>query len=134
MIAIPRTIAKPLQNAATSQTLLDLVEKTLEDGKAEDLTVIDLQGKSGIADYMVIATGRSQRQVVALAERLLEALKNAGHGRASTEGLRFGDWVLVDAGDVIAHLFRPEVRSFYNLEKMWGAALSEAVPEAAAAP
>lgn len=102
-----------------------MIEKTLEDGKAEDLTVIDLQGKSGIADHLVIASGRSQRQVVALAERMLEALKAAGYGRRSAEGLRRGDWVLIDAGDVIIHLFRPEVRSFYNLEKMWGEGLSE---------
>lgn len=106
-------------------TLLGLTEKTLEDGKAEDLTVIDLQGKSGIADYMVIATGRSQRQVVSLAERMLQALKDSGYGRAPCEGLRHGDWVLIDAGDVIIHLFRPEVRAYYNLEKMWGASLSE---------
>lgn len=134
VIAIPSTTAKPRRKAATSETLLGLIEKTLEDGKAEELTVIDLQGKSGIADYMIIATGRSQRQVVALAERLLEALKDNGYGRVSTEGLRFGDWVLVDAGDVIVHLFRPEVRGYYNLEKMWGTALGEALPEAAAAP
>jgi ribosome-associated protein len=105
--------------------LLDLTEKTLEDGKAEDLAVIDLQGKSAIADYMVIATGRSQRQVVSLAERMLEALKANGYGRASCEGLRHGDWVLIDAGDVIIHLFRPEARAYYNLEKMWGATLAE---------
>ena len=105
---------------APKHPLLDLAEKTLEDGKAEDLTVIDLQGKSGIADYMVIATGRSQRQVVSLAERLLEALKQDGHGQAAAEGLPHGDWVLIDAGDVIVHLFRPEVRTYYNLEKMWG--------------
>ncbi|MGH7002042.1 MAG: ribosome silencing factor, partial [Stellaceae bacterium] len=93
---------------------------------AEDLVVIDLQGKSSIADYMLIATGRSQRQVVSLAERLLATLKDHGHGRASAEGLSHGDWVLIDAGDVIVHLFRPEVRSYYNLEKMWGATLAEA--------
>jgi ribosome-associated protein len=73
----------------------------------------------------VIATGRSQRQVVSLAERLLETLKDKGHGRRSAEGLRQGDWVLIDAGDVIVHLFRPEVRGFYNLEKMWGEGLGE---------
>ena len=112
--------SRPRPTAAESQALLDLTEKTLADGKAEDLVVIDLQGKSGIADYMVIATGRSQRQVVSLAERLLEALKQDGHGQAAAEGLPHGDWVLIDAGDVIVHLFRPEVRTYYNLEKMWG--------------
>ena len=105
--------------------LLDLTEKTLADGLAEDVTIIDLQGKSGIADYLVIATGRSQRQVTALAERMLSALKEHGYGRRSAEGLRHGEWVLIDAGDVIIHLFRPEVRSYYNLEKMWGAELGE---------
>ena len=73
----------------------------------------------------MIATGRSQRQVVALAERMLEALKANGYGRPSVEGLRHGDWVLIDAGDVIIHLFRPDVRSYYNLEKMWGESLGE---------
>jgi ribosome-associated protein len=105
--------------------LLDLAEKTLADGLAEDVTTIDLQGKSSIADYFVIASGRSQRQVTALAERVLKALKENGYGRCSAEGLRLGDWVLIDAGDVIVHLFRPEVRSYYNLEKMWGDALEE---------
>jgi ribosome-associated protein len=115
------------QPQAAFTTLLDLAEKTLTDGKAEDLVVIDLQGKTGIADHMVIATGRSQRQVLALAERMLEALKDHGYGRAAVEGLPHGDWVLIDAGDVIIHLFRPEVRAYYNLEKMWGATLSEPV-------
>ncbi len=121
---IPRTTSKPRPDAVAPQTLLALIEKVLEDGKAEDLTVIDLQGKSSFADYMVIATGRSQRQVASLAERLLAALKEGGYGRASVEGLSHGDWVLIDAGDVIIHLFRPEVRNYYNLEKMWGATLS----------
>lgn len=125
MTPIPRIKSRPRPDAAASQALLDLTEKTLADGKAEELVVIDLQGKTGIADYMVIATGRSQRQVVALAERLLAALKEHGHGRAAAEGLPHGDWVLIDAGDVIVHIFRPEVRSFYNLEKMWGATLGD---------
>jgi ribosome-associated protein len=86
----------------------------LDDGKAEDLTVIDLHGKSGIADHLVIASGRSQRQVVSLAERMLEALKAEGYGRCSAEGLRQGDWVLIDAGDVIIHLFRPETRAMLD--------------------
>jgi ribosome-associated protein len=75
---------------------------------------------------MVIATGRSQRQVSALAERVLTAIRERGRGRAGSEGMRQGDWVLIDAGDVIVHLFRPDVRGFYNLEKMWGAELDEA--------
>jgi ribosome-associated protein len=123
--AIPNRQPRPQQEAAAFTTLLDLAEKTLTDGKAEDLVVIDLQGKTGIADHMVIATGRSQRQVLALADRMLQALKDHGFGRAAAEGLPHGDWVLIDAGDVIIHLFRPEVRAYYNLEKMWGATLSE---------
>ncbi len=110
-----------------AQALLAQAEKILEDGKAEDLVTIDLQGKSDIADYLLIATGRSQRQVMALAQRLLEGLKTAGHGKIAAEGLRHGEWVLVDAGDVVIHLFRPETRAYYNIEKMWGEALSEAV-------
>ena len=128
MTAIPRSKSEPRSVAAVKPALLGLAEKTLEDGKAEDLVVIDLQGKSAIADYMVIATGRSQRQVVALAERMLEALRENGHGRAPCEGLRHGNWVLIDAGDVIIHLFRPETRAFYNLEKMWGASFGEVAP------
>ncbi len=75
---------------------------------------------------MVIASGRSQRQVMALAQRLTDGLKEAGYGRVSVEGMRHGEWVLIDAGDVVVHLFRPETRAYYNLEKMWGEALSEA--------
>ena len=91
---------------------------------------IDLQGKSDIADYLLIATGRSQRQMTALAQHLLERLKAAGHGKVAIEGLRHGDWVLIDAGDVVVHLFKPEARAYYNLEKMWGEGLSEAVGQA----
>jgi ribosome-associated protein len=125
---IQRMTTKPRPAAATSETLLALAEKVLDDGKAEEIVVIDLQGKTSIADYMVIATGRSHRQVAALAEHLLEALKDNGYGRTPAEGMSHGDWVLVDAGDVIVHIFRPEVRQFYNLEKMWGATLAEATP------
>jgi ribosome-associated protein len=114
----------PRRHAAPAPQLLDTVLRTLDDGKAENPVVIDLAGKSSIADYMVIATGRSQRQVAALAEHLREALSPLAP-RISIEGLTQGDWVLLDAGDVIVHLFRPEVRSFYNLEKMWGANLPE---------
>ncbi len=84
---------------------------------------IDLKGKSTIADNMVVATGTSSRQVAALAERLLQRLKGLGFVGLKPEGLRQGDWVLIDSGDVIVHLFRPEIRSFYNIEKMWGVAL-----------
>ncbi len=107
-----------------------MAEKILEEGKAEDVVPIDLRGKSDIADYLLIATGRSQRQIVALAQRLLDGLKAAGHGKLAAEGIRHGDWVLIDAGDVVVHLFRPEMRAYYNLEKMWGEAFSEAVGDA----
>jgi ribosome silencing factor RsfS/YbeB/iojap/nicotinate (nicotinamide) nucleotide adenylyltransferase len=99
--------------------LLKLVRQSLDDDKAEDIVVIDLKGKSAFADHMVVATGRSTRQVVAIAEHLAERLKHAGHGYTPVEGKQVGDWVLVDAGDVVAHIFRPESRTFYGLEKMW---------------
>ncbi len=118
--------AKP----SPAQAVLALATQILEDGKAEDLVTIDLHGKSDIADYLVIATGRSQRQIAALAQHLLEGLKAAGCSKLSAEGLRHGEWVLIDAGDVIVHLFRPETRAHYNLEKMWGEALGEAVGQA----
>lgn len=99
--------------------MVDLVVGTLDDHKAEDVIVVDLRGKSSIADHMVIATGTSTRQVGALADHLSQKLKASGLGVA-LEGLPQCDWVLIDGGDIIVHLFRPEVRSFYNLEKMWG--------------
>lgn len=92
---------------------------TLDNDKAEDIVVVDLRGKSSIADHMVIASGASSRQVGAMADHLTRALKDAGQPVA-VEGLTQCDWVLVDGGDIIVHLFRPEVRAFYNLEKMWG--------------
>ncbi len=107
------------------------MEASLEDDKAEEPIVIDLSGKSSIADFMVIASGRSQRQLAAMTDHLREKLKAAGAGRLAVEGLQRCDWVLIDAGDVIVHLFRPEVRVFYNLEKMWGLAMPE--PERPAA-
>ena len=112
---------------------MELVTASLGDDKAEDLVTIDLAGKSSIADYMVIASGRSQRQVGAMAEHLREKLKAAGLTSVPMEGAQRCDWVLIDAGDVIVHLFRPEVRSFYNLEKMWGLDLPEPERPAASA-
>jgi ribosome-associated protein len=100
--------------------LAHLVTQSLDDDKAEDITLVDLRGKSSIADHMVIATGRSQRQVGAMAEHLMEKLKHAGL-KVAAEGMQTCDWVLIDGGDIVVHLFRPEVRAFYNLEKMWGA-------------
>jgi ribosome-associated protein len=100
---------------------LKVVLESLEDAKAEDTVSIDIANKSSLADYMVVASGRSHRHVGAMADHLLDDLKAAGLVQARVEGLPNCDWVLVDAGDVIVHLFRPEVRSFYNLEKMWQA-------------
>ena len=108
-----------------SLRLLALVEKILGDGKAVDVFVIDMAGKSSIADYMVVASGGSNRQINALAEKLVRGLKTAKYGTPGVEGLSQGDWVLLDAGDVIVHLFRPEIRAFYNLEKMWEMALPD---------
>jgi ribosome-associated protein len=118
---------------AVPHKLLGLIEKSLDDDKAEDIVVIDLEGKSSIADFMVIATGRSQRQVGAMARHVGDKLKSAGIKGVSVEGTRQGDWVLIDGGDVVVHLFRPDVRRFYNLEKMWGTHLPESGREAALA-
>ncbi|HEY7459002.1 MAG TPA: ribosome silencing factor [Xanthobacteraceae bacterium] len=98
---------------------LALILARLDDDKAADTTTIDLKGKTTMADYMVVASGRSHRHVGAIAEHLLEALGKSGASGARAEGLPHCDWVLIDAGDVIVHVFRPEVRSFYNLERMW---------------
>ena len=91
----------------------------LDEDKAQDIVVIDLKDKSSVADTMIVASGRSHRHVGALADHLLRLLKEAGQGKARVEGLPHCDWVLIDAGDIIVHLFRPEVRSFYNIEKIW---------------
>jgi ribosome-associated protein len=99
--------------------LLKLVEKSLDDDKAEDVVVINLAGKTDIADYMVIANGRSQRQVGTMADHLQRKLKAKGLKGIAAEGVPACDWVLIDAGDVIVHLFRPEFRNFYKLDKMW---------------
>ncbi|MGB0748561.1 MAG: ribosome silencing factor [Magnetospiraceae bacterium] len=99
--------------------ILTLVETSLDDDKAEDIAVIDLIGKSAVADYMVIASGKTQRHVGAMADHLLRKFKEAGLGAVPSEGTGTCDWVLIDAGDVVVHLFRPEVRDFYGLEKMW---------------
>jgi ribosome-associated protein len=100
---------------------LNVVLTSLDEAKAEDPVSIDLHGKTTIGDHMVVATGRSDRHVAAIANRLIEDLKEAGGRDIHVEGLRTADWVLVDAGDVIVHIFRPEVRAFYNIEKMWRA-------------
>ena len=102
-----------------SEELLARILTSLEDDKAEDVVQIDLRGKTAMGDYMVIASGRSTRQVSAMAEKLIDRLKHDFGRLARIEGKDTGDWVLIDTGDIVVHLFRPEVRSFYNLEKMW---------------
>lgn len=97
----------------------DLIVQVLDMHKAEDIDVIDLKGISALADYMIVASGRSTRQVAALASKIKEKLAFYNHRHVKTEGATQGDWVIVDAGDVIVHLFRPEVREFYRIEKMW---------------
>jgi len=111
MTANPRTFS--------SEQLLERITQSLENDKADDLVSIDLRGKTAMADYMVICSGRSTRQVASLAEKLVERLKADFGVIARSEGKDMGDWVLIDAGDVIVHIFRPEVREFYQLEKMW---------------
>lgn len=103
----------------TNGDLHEIVLHQLDEDQAQEVVSIPLEGKSSIADYMVIASGRSTRQVAAMAQKLAEKVKQAGHGPVRIEGLPQADWVLIDAGDVVVHLFRPEVRSFYNLERMW---------------
>ena len=113
-------------NTATSEQLLATILKSLNDDKAEDIVQIDLRGKTAIGDFMVICSGRSTRQVSSIAEKLVNSLKQEFGRLSKIEGKDIGDWVLIDTGDVIVHVFRPEVREFYQLEKMW-------MPAAAAA-
>jgi len=101
------------------QPLLSRILVSLDDDKAEDVVTIHLAGRSSLADWIVIANGRSQRHVSAIAEHLARKLKEAGYGTRPVDGMESGDWVLVDAGDVIVHIFRPEVRAYYDLEGMW---------------
>ncbi|WP_114953638.1 ribosome silencing factor [Sphingosinicella terrae] len=126
---MPRNAPAPSERGADEQaeTLHDLVLRSLDDDKALDVVSIPLGGKSSIADYMVIASGRSTRQVASMAQKLTERIKRELGRNVRVEGLPVGDWVLLDADDVIVHLFRPEVRSFYNLERMW--AFEERAPE-----
>ena len=109
----------PLAGTRDSTELLSAILASLEDDKAEDILTIPLAGKSEMADHMVIASGRSSRQVAAISEHLADRLKQDLGVPVRTEGKDIGDWVLIDAGDVIVHLFRPEVRECYQLEKMW---------------
>ncbi|MEX0298434.1 MAG: ribosome silencing factor [Kordiimonas sp.] len=112
-----------LHPTVPSDVLLKTAQTCLDENKAEDIVSIDLAGKSGIADHIVIANGRSQRQVAALCDYVVKGMKALGHKDIVVQGLEQADWVLIDAGDIIVHIFRPEVRSFYNLDKMWSSEL-----------
>jgi ribosome silencing factor RsfS/YbeB/iojap/nicotinate (nicotinamide) nucleotide adenylyltransferase len=114
------TVGTPVKADPSPEAVRDLVVKSIDDDKGEDIVVVDLQGRSNLADYIVIASGRSARQVGAMAEHLLRNLQPELSFRMTVEGLPQGDWVLLDCGDVVVHLFRPEVRDFYAIEKMWG--------------
>jgi len=126
----PTDGGNPGQSEDLSAALHELVLRSLDDDQAVDVVTIPLTGKSSIADHMVIASGRSTRQVASMAQKLTERIKRELGRNVRIEGLPVADWVLIDADDVIVHLFRPEVRSFYNLERMW--AFEERAPSAAA--
>lgn len=113
--------SKPASFDGDSAPLVDFITECLDDSKGEEIVTIDLAGKTAIADAMIIASGRSRRHVGALADRLIKQLKEKGHKGLKIEGQNVGEWVLLDAGDVIVHIFQPEIREFYNLEKMWSA-------------
>ena len=115
----PRTARGTAPADYTSEDMLAAVLASVDDDKAEDIVQIDLRGRSDVADYMVICSGRSTRQVAAISEKLADRIKQEFHLTAKMEGKETGDWVLIDTGDVIVHVFRPEVREFYQLEKMW---------------
>jgi ribosome-associated protein len=130
-LPVTKTAPRPAGADERAEALHDLVLRSLDDDKAVDVVSIPLGGKSNIADYMVIASGRSTRQVASMAQKLGERIKRDLGRSVRVEGLPVADWVLIDADDVIVHIFRPEVRSFYNLERMW-AFEENAAPAAAA--
>ena len=120
---VPEPVSKrPAAQRPDAQETLRLILARLDDMKAEDTVTIDLTGKTSIADAMVVTSGRSNRHVTSIAENAIEGLSKAGVKGIRVEGKRNGDWVLIDAGDIIVHVFRPEVRAFYDLEKMWAGA------------
>jgi ribosome-associated protein len=122
-LSTPSPVETPVETETAApppaDALAQLILGRLDDDQAQDVITIDLQGLSPLADAIVIASGRSGRHVSAIADHLLRALKDGGYGKAQVEGLPQADWVLIDAGDIIVHLFRPEVRAFYNIEKIW---------------
>lgn len=122
MAALPTNVSTPATTPVPSdRSAVELILNTLEDAKAEDTVSLDITGKSSLADHMIVTSGRSQRHVGAVADQVISALRDNGFGKPRVEGLPHCDWVLVDTGDVIVHIFRPEVREFYNIEKMWQA-------------
>lgn len=127
-IAAPRASHRrkpePVSQRPDAEETLRLILDRLDDMKAEDTVTIDLTGKTSIADAMVVTSGRSNRHVTSIADNAIEGLEKAGVKGIRVEGKRNGDWVLIDAGDVIVHVFRPEVRAFYSLEKMWAGSRS----------
>lgn len=125
MATLPEnTLSAPPAAGVSQKPMIDLILDTLDDAKAEETVSVDIAGKSSLADHMVVTSGRSHRHVAAVADQIITALRDHGHGKPRVEGLPHADWVLVDAGDVIVHIFRPEVREFYNIEKMWQADFS----------
>ena len=114
-----RPPAEALHDSNSSAQLAKQIVHWLDEAKAEEIVTIDLAGKTSIGDFMIIASGRTDRHVGAIADKIQQQLKDGGHGRARIEGNDICDWVLIDTGDIIVHLFRPEVRDFYNLERMW---------------
>ena len=129
---MPAPTPAPVNDGANEsiEALHQLVLRSLDDDQAQDVVTINLSGKSNIADHMVIASGRSTRQVASMAQKLTERIKQDLHRNVRIEGLPVADWVLIDAEDVIVHIFRPEVRSFYNLERMWAFGDAPPAPDA----
>lgn len=125
MAAVGEPFSNEAPNRPDTETLVNFILNSLDSDKAENIVCIDLAGKSDMADHLVIASGRSTRQVISISEKLIERLKHEKFLPASVEGKEHGDWVLIDAGDVIVHVFRPEVREFYQLEKLWMAPVHE---------
>lgn len=124
MAGLPENItadAAAAPHATPERPMIDVILDCLDDAKAEETVAVDITGKSSLADHMVVTSGRSQRHVGAVADQVLKSLREAGFDKPRVEGMPHCDWVLVDAGDVIVHIFRPEVREFYNIEKMWQA-------------
>ncbi len=119
MNSVPHTTLVPF--GGKSASLVEFITTCLDDSKGEEIVTIDLEGKTAIADAMIIASGRSRRHVGALADKLIKVLKEQDNRSVKVEGQGTGEWVLLDVGDVIVHIFQPEIREFYNLEKMWSA-------------